>query len=105
MTARVSAHLRMQRRPRVQCCQEAAGTPASWPFELRLADNATYVLASAYVLAGGTTVALPWSPLAMGHSSGIGGAAFTGVRYSWQGFPLCVLANGRISRACRSSWA
>lgn len=70
------------------CCQQASGyvfAQASFPFELRLADGLTYVLAEALVDAQENVVAL--SPL--GNATG----PFTGVRYAWQGYPLCGLAN------------
>lgn len=102
------------------CCQTAVGAAAQWgwPFELRLcegggkgdargphplpapmrlspstsfrfspaADNATYVIARAAV--AGTSVALtPFNASQPG--------PFTGVRYAWQGFPLCVLSNAQ----------
>ena len=50
------------------------------------ADNATYVIAQAAV--SGSTVSLtPYNASVPG--------PFTGVRYAWQGFPLCVLSNAQ----------
>jgi len=70
------------------CCQTTIGnSPYGYPFELRLADGSTFVLAQATVSgAAGTVSLLPTNASIAG--------PFTAVRYAWQGFPLCVLANG-----------
>ena len=71
------------------CCQVNSSSEnlAGFPFELRLADRATYVLAVAAVGSQGGAAAVHLAPLA-----GEPGP-FTGVRYSWQSFPLCSLVN------------
>ena len=57
-----------------------------FPFELQLADSGTWLLADAAIDASASTVTLtPLDPSASG--------AFSGVRYSWSGFPSCVLSN------------
>jgi hypothetical protein len=71
------------------CCQvnSTSENLAGFPFELRLADSATYVLAVATVDSHGGVASVDLAPLA-----GEPGP-FTGVRYSWQSFPLCSLVN------------
>ena len=72
------------------CCQTAAaGTEAAWPFELRLNDNATWVLAVATVSAGSNVNLKPLN------TSAAADGPYTAVRYAWQGYPLCVLANSQ----------
>ncbi len=71
------------------CCQTEAGSGASWPFELRLADNATFVLATATIDTTHAGVVM----LTPNATSDVG--PFTGVRYAWQGFPLCLLTNAQ----------
>jgi hypothetical protein len=67
------------------CCQSGSGL-FGYPFELLLGDGATYVLAEAEVDAGAAAVTL--RPL----NASLAGP-FAGVRYAWQGYPLCVLSN------------
>jgi hypothetical protein len=71
------------------CCQvnTTSENLAGFPFELRLADGATYVLAAATVDSDGGFATVGLAPL--GGEPG----PFTGVRYSWQSFPLCSLVN------------
>ena len=72
------------------CCQASATAPGAegtYPFELRLADGATWVLAAATVDSDGGFVTLDLAPLAPA-----AGAA-TGVRFGVQGFPTCALLN------------
>jgi hypothetical protein len=67
------------------CCQ-SAGVAASFPYELRLADGATFTLANAAVdAAAGTVTLTPVNATVQG--------PFTGVRYAWQAFPTCSLSN------------
>lgn len=77
------------------CCQNAAaGTPAAWPFELRLGDGETWVLAEAALPASGPEGSLLLTPLTNSTLGGLQtGAGFTGVRYAWQGYALCVVTN------------
>jgi hypothetical protein len=69
------------------CCQSGAGA-FGYPFELLLADGATYALAAAEVQQDQEAVIL--TPL----NASLAGP-YAGVRYAWQGFPLCVLSNGQ----------
>ncbi len=65
------------------CCQS---TPfeGSYPFELRLADNATYVLARASLIGSDSISITPVDSIQ---------GPFTGVRYAWMGVPLCSVTN------------
>lgn len=65
------------------CCQSGNGL-FGYPFELLLSDKSTYVLAEATVDAPIVTI----KPL----NASLTGP-FAGVRYAWQGYPLCVLSN------------
>jgi len=72
------------------CCQTMYGASAiaGWPFELRLADGASFVLANATVDESAAAVSLvPFNASVTG--------PFTGVRYAWQGYPTCTLSNGQ----------
>ena len=70
------------------CCQvNATASAGTWPFELRLADNATYVLAAATIDSDGGFALLDLAPLLPQ------AGPFTGARYSAQSFPLCSLVN------------
>jgi hypothetical protein len=60
---------------------------ASYPFELRLKDNYSFVVASATVNSGSTTT-VTLTPL----DASVTGP-FTAVRFAWQAFPLCALYN------------
>ena len=71
-----------------QCCQSAAAGAVSFPFELRLADNTTYVVASAALQGGDAAPAAVLTPVDAAQKG-----PFTGVRYAWQGVPLCSVTN------------
>lgn len=72
--------------PKGAACCQSAGNDASFPYELRLGDGATFVLAAAAVDAAAGTVSL--APV----NASLAGP-FSGVRYSWQSFPTCALKN------------
>jgi len=71
-----------------QCCQSAASGAVSYPFELRLADNSTYIVASAALQGGDAAPAVTLAPVDATQKG-----PFTGVRYAWQGVPLCSVTN------------
>ena len=66
------------------CCQSTTSGNVSFPFELRLADNATYAIARA-MLVGSDSISITPVDTIQG--------PFTGVRYAWMGVPLCSISN------------
>ena len=66
------------------CCQSTTSGNVSYPFELRLADNATYAIARASLIGSDSISITPVDSVQ---------GPFTGVRYAWMGVPLCSVTN------------
>ena len=67
------------------CCQSTTSGNVSYPFEFRLADNATYVIARAMLVGSDSLSLTPLDTTIQG--------PFTGIRYAWMGVPLCSVSN------------
>ncbi len=88
-TAQCHSHAQLD--PAADCCEQDAGSNAAgMPFEVLLKDGTSYEVVAARV-SGARSVELLLThngepPRARAH--------VVGVRYGWQGYPLCVLRNG-----------